>query len=78
MLQQGAGSSAEQLRGPVANGEPAVEFSAEGRDEAVIQKLPEAKPKTAPLGVSNTDTPLQGASNFHIIEVGKGLGHLIS
>jgi hypothetical protein len=54
MLQQGAGSSGEPLRDPGAVSEPAVEFSAKGRDETVVQNLPEAKLKTL-LGVSSTD-----------------------
>jgi hypothetical protein len=41
MLQQGAGSSGEPLRGPVATSEPAVEISAKGRNEPVVQNLSE-------------------------------------
>jgi hypothetical protein len=41
MLQQGAGSSGEPLRGPVATSEPAVEISAKGRNEPMFQNLPE-------------------------------------
>jgi hypothetical protein len=41
MLQQGAGSSGEPLRGPVATSAPAVEISAKGRNEPVVQNLPE-------------------------------------
>jgi hypothetical protein len=41
MLQQEAGSSGEPLRGPVATSEPAVEISAKGRNEPVVQNLPE-------------------------------------
>jgi hypothetical protein len=41
MLQQGAGSSGEPLRGPVATSEPAVEISAKGRNEPVVENLPE-------------------------------------
>jgi hypothetical protein len=41
MLQQGAGSSGEPLRGPVATSEPAVEISAKGRNEPMVQNLPE-------------------------------------
>jgi hypothetical protein len=78
MLRQGAGSSVEPLRGPVATSETAVEFLAEGREEPVVQNLPGAKPKMTPLGVSNTDIPLQGASIFSILTVGGGLRHLIS
>jgi hypothetical protein len=62
MLQQKAGSSGEPLRGPVASSKPAAQISAKGKDEPVVQNLPEAKPKTTLLGVSNTDTPLQGDS----------------
>jgi hypothetical protein len=40
-LQQGAGSSGEPLRGPVATSEPAVEISAKARNEPVVQNLPE-------------------------------------
>jgi hypothetical protein len=41
MLQQGAGSSGEQLRGPVATSELAVEISAKGRNKPMVQNLPE-------------------------------------
>jgi hypothetical protein len=41
MLQQGAGSSGEPLSGPVATSEPAVEISAKGRNEPMVQNLPE-------------------------------------
>jgi hypothetical protein len=34
------------VRGPVATGEPAFEISAKGRNEPVVQNLPEVKPKT--------------------------------
>jgi hypothetical protein len=47
------------LRGPVATSEPAVEISAKGGDEPVVRNLPEVKPGTLLMGVSNTDTPLQ-------------------
>jgi hypothetical protein len=56
-----AGSSGTPLMGPVVTSEPAVEISAKGRDEPVVRNLPEVKPGTLLLGVSNTDTPLQGA-----------------
>jgi hypothetical protein len=62
ILQQGAGSSGASLRGPVATSEPAAEISAKGRDRQVLRNLPEVKPGTSFLGVSDTDTPLQGAS----------------
>jgi hypothetical protein len=41
MLQQEAGSSGEPLRGPVATSDPAIEISAKGRNEPVVQNLPE-------------------------------------
>jgi hypothetical protein len=41
MHQQGAGSSGEPLREPVATSEPAVEISAKGRNEPMVQNLPE-------------------------------------
>jgi hypothetical protein len=44
MLQQGAGSSGEQLRDPGAASELAAEFSSKGRDVPVVPNLPEAKP----------------------------------
>ena len=78
MLQQGAGSSGEPLRGPVATSKPAVEISAKGKDEPVVQNLPEATPKTTLLGVSSTDTPLQEASTSNTPAAGEGLGHLVS
>ena len=77
MLQQGAGSSGEPLRDPVATNEPAVELSAKGREEQVVQNLPEVKPKTPLLGVSSTDIPLQGVSTSSTSAAG-GLGHLVS
>jgi hypothetical protein len=60
-LQQEAGSSGAPLRGPVTTSEPAADISAKGRDEPVVRNLPEVKPGTSLLGVSGTDTPLQGA-----------------
>lgn len=74
ILQQGARSSGAPLRCTVATSEPAVEISAKGRDEPLVQNLPEAKPETTPLGVSSTDIPLQGASTSSIPTVGEGLG----
>jgi hypothetical protein len=62
ILQQGAGSSGTLLRGPVATSKLAVEISAKDRDEPVVRILPEVKSGTLLLGVSNTDTPLEGAS----------------
>jgi hypothetical protein len=41
ILQRGAGSSGEPLRGPVTTSEPAVEISAKGRNESIFQNLPE-------------------------------------
>jgi hypothetical protein len=41
MLQQGAGSSGEPLRGSVATSEPAIETSAKGTNEPMVQNLPE-------------------------------------
>jgi hypothetical protein len=40
MLQQEAGSSGEPLRGPVATSEPAIDISAKGKDEPMVQSLP--------------------------------------
>ncbi|PNF41846.1 hypothetical protein B7P43_G15804 [Cryptotermes secundus] len=51
---------------------------AKDRDEPVVRNLPEAKPETTPLGVSNTDIALQAASTSSIPTVGEGLGHLVS
>jgi hypothetical protein len=58
ILQQGAGSSGELLRGPVATCEPAVEISAKGRDEPVVRNLSEVKPRTLPLAVNSSNIPL--------------------
>jgi hypothetical protein len=65
------------LRGPVATSEPAVNISAKGRDEPVVRNLPEVKPRTLLLGVSCTDTPLQGASTSSIPTKGDPR-HLVS
>jgi hypothetical protein len=64
--------------GPVATSEPAVEISAKGRNELVVQNLPEVKPKTTLLGVSSIDTLPQEASTSNTPAVGEGLGHLVS
>jgi hypothetical protein len=80
-LQQGAGSSGEPLRNPVATSEPAVEISTKGKDKPVVQNLPEAKPKATLLGVGSTDTPLHGASTSNTparaeaSEAGTGSSH---
>jgi hypothetical protein len=55
ILQQGEVSSGTSLKGPVATSKPAVELSANGRDEPVVRNLPEVKPETTPLEVSSTD-----------------------
>jgi hypothetical protein len=78
IIQQGAGSSGAPLRGLVATSKPAVEISAEGRDEPVVRNLPDVKPGIRLLGVSATDIPLQGASIFGMPTAGEGLGHLVS
>jgi hypothetical protein len=44
----------------------------------VVRNLPEEKPGTPLLGVSGTDTPLQGVSTFGIPTAGEGLEHLVS
>jgi hypothetical protein len=77
-LQQGAGSSGAPLRGPAAAIEPPVEISAKGRDERGVRNLPKVKPRTTLLGVSSTDTPLQGASTSSIPtgQVVSGVGGL--
>jgi hypothetical protein len=66
------------IKGHGCNSEPAFEISAKGRDEPVVRNLPEVKPRTPLLGVSSTDTPLQGASTSSIPTVGERLGHLVS
>jgi hypothetical protein len=66
VLQHGAGSSGAPLRGPAATSKLDVELSAKGRNEPVVRNLPEVKPRTPLLGVSSTDTPLQGASTASI------------
>jgi hypothetical protein len=63
MVQQGAGSSGEPLGEPVATSEPAVELPVKSRKEPVVQNLPEAQQKPTLLGVSSTDTALQGTSS---------------
>jgi hypothetical protein len=44
----------------------------------VVRNLPEVKPGTSLLGVSDTDTPLQGASISGIPAAGGEPGHLVS
>jgi hypothetical protein len=66
ILQQGAGSSGAPLRGLVATSEPAVEISANVRDKPAVRNLSEVKSKTTHLGVSSTDTPLQGTHSRRI------------
>jgi hypothetical protein len=65
------------LRGPVASSKPAAEISAKGRDKPVVRNLPEVKPGTSLLGVSNTDIPLLGASISGLPAAGE-VGHLVS
>jgi hypothetical protein len=77
-ISAGAGSSGAPLRGPVATSEAAVELSAKVRDKPVVRNLTNVKLMTLPLGVSTTDTPLQGASSSSIPTAGEGLGHLVS
>jgi hypothetical protein len=62
IFQQRVGSSGAPLMGPAATSEPAAAISAIGREETMVRNLPEVKPGTSLLGVSGTDTPLQGAS----------------
>jgi hypothetical protein len=78
MLQQGAGSSGEPLGEPVATSEPAVELPVEGRKEPVVQNLIKAQLKPPLLGVSSTDTLLQGAGSSSKPAAGEGLRHLLS
>jgi hypothetical protein len=77
ILQQGSGSSSTQLRGLVANSEPAVEISVKGRDKPVARNLPEVKPRNPLLEVRSNDTPLPGVSTSSIPTAGEGLGHLV-
>jgi hypothetical protein len=44
----------------------------------VVRNLPEVKPGTPLLGVSDTDTPLWRASISGLPTVGEELGHLVS
>jgi hypothetical protein len=60
------------------NSEPAAEISAKGRNKAVERNLPEVKPGTSLLGVSDTDTPLQGASISGLPAAGGEPGQLVS
>jgi hypothetical protein len=62
----------------VGTSKPAAEISAKGRDKPVLRNLPEVKPETSLLGVSDTDTPLQGASISGIPAAGGEPGHLVS
>jgi hypothetical protein len=78
MLQQGAGSSGAPLRGPAATSEPAVEISAKDSYEPAVRNLSKVRSETTLLGVSRTDTPLQGASTSSIPTAGEGLGHTVS
>jgi hypothetical protein len=76
MPQQGAGSSGEPLGEPVATSEPAVELPVESGKEPVVQNLPEAQQKPPLLGVSSTDTPLEGAGSSSK-PAREGVGHLV-
>jgi hypothetical protein len=78
ILQQGSGSSGAQFRGQAATSEPAAEISAKDRDKPVVRNLPEVKPWASLLGVSDTDTPLQGASISGLPAAGGESGHLVS
>jgi hypothetical protein len=42
--------------------EPPAGTSAKGRNEPLVWNLPQVKSRAYPMGVSCTDTPLQGAS----------------
>jgi hypothetical protein len=53
-------------------------MSTKGRDEPVMRNLPEVKPETSLLGVSDTDTPLQGTSISGLPAAGGEPGHLVS
>jgi hypothetical protein len=46
ILQQGAGTSGEQVRVPVATREPAAVTSGKGGDEPMVRNLPEVEPRT--------------------------------
>jgi hypothetical protein len=74
----GAGSSSVPLRGLAETSEPAVEISANGRDEPVVRNMPEVKPKTSLLAVSSSDIPLQGVTGSSTPTVREDLGHLVS
>jgi hypothetical protein len=75
--QQGTGSSGKPRSGPAATSVPAGGTSAEGRDKPMARHLPEVKTKIALMGVSLTDTPLQGASTSSKPAVEKGQGRLV-
>jgi hypothetical protein len=47
-------------------------------DEPVVRNLSKVKSETTLLGVSSTDTPLQGVSISSIPTAEKGLGHTVS
>jgi hypothetical protein len=65
-------------RGTGTTSEPASEVSAKGRDEPVLRNLPDVTSRTVLLGVSSSDTPMQGASSLSIPAQGEGLRHLAS
>jgi hypothetical protein len=70
--QQRTGSSGKLRSGPAATSVPAEGTSAEGRDKPMARHLPEVKTKIPLMGVSLTDTPLQGASTSSKPAVGQG------
>jgi hypothetical protein len=77
MPQQGTGSSDKPHSGPAATSEPAGGTSAEGRDKPMARHLSEIKTRIPLMGVSPTDTPLQGASTSSKPVVEEGQGHLV-
>jgi hypothetical protein len=59
----GVGSLGATSRGADATNESTAEISTKGRDEPVVRNLPEVIPWASLLGVSSTETPIQGLAS---------------
>jgi hypothetical protein len=77
ILQQGAGSFGASVRCLDATSEPAGETQVKDGGVPVVRNLSETQLTTNPLGSSDTDVPLQGASTSSIPEEG-GSGQAVS
>jgi hypothetical protein len=71
IFQQDPGSSGAPLSDPAATSKHVVEISGKDTDEPVVRNLSEVKSETIPLGVSSTDTLLQGTSTSSIPTAGE-------